>query len=362
MASTSVKLKKKAQKKLVEKLPVILPKVAAAGAFAVKLPGGTGLPGLLRKIPNAGPMIALVAAPNLAGKRLVITGAARGFGAGLAQLVVKEGCRVALLGIEADELEAVTAKIVARRGDWAAKAFPCDVRDQEQVTKAMDDAAAWMGGIDMVVANAGIAFFGSTELLDPAKFEAVLDVNLLGAVRTARAAVPHLRTSAGHIMIVSSMAAAIQSPMHGAYTASKAGVAAFAHSLRIELAPEGITVGIVHPTFAATDMMTKDTITDPIGGQVWGGNSRGMWKMVEPKQVVQAMRDGLATRARRVVVPRRLFPVVWAPGVFQPAIERTFAPRMAALRASDIAASTPAASMPIGHTPAGPEGPRAGAS
>jgi NAD(P)-dependent dehydrogenase (short-subunit alcohol dehydrogenase family) len=259
---------------------------------------------------------------DLAGRTVLITGAARGLGAGLARAMCRRGARVALVGLEPDRLDSLAAELGTSA---TAAAWTCDVSDREMVDRAVTAAAAHFGGLDVVVANAGVTAFGSLADLDPAAFERVIDINLLGVYRTLHAAVPHVVARRGYLLSVASMAAAIQSPLQGHYTASKAGVAALSNSLRIELRPTGTRVGVAYPTFSRTDMMAE-TLADPQGRQIWRGN-RGVWSMISEQQAVDGLVRAIERRARHVVIPRRLTPVALAPGLFQPLLERSFTNR-----------------------------------
>jgi len=156
---------------------------------------------------------------NLSGRKLVITGAARGIGEKVARLAAARGARVALVGLEPDRLRALADDLGPTASWWEA-----DVRDGVALRSAIDDCAKSMGGIDIVVANAGIAAYGTVRHADEASFERVLDINLNGVFRTLKYATPHLECSRGHAMVVAS--AISFTPLAGlaSYAASKAGV------------------------------------------------------------------------------------------------------------------------------------------
>ena len=157
---------------------------------------------------------------GLAGRRVFITGAARGIGAATARRLYSRGARVALAGLEPELLAAVAHEC----GD--APALECDVRDRLQVEDAVELAVQRLGGLDVVVANAGTA--AQLPLLggDPTVFERTIEVNLLGVYYTLRAAGPHIAHPGGYALAISSLAAAVHPPLLGAYCASKAGVEA----------------------------------------------------------------------------------------------------------------------------------------
>jgi NAD(P)-dependent dehydrogenase (short-subunit alcohol dehydrogenase family) len=119
------------------------------------------------------------------------------------------------------------------------------------------------------------------------------------------------------------MAAFAHSPLQGPYTASKAGVWAMCDSIRLEVRHLGVGVGSAHPTFFRTPMM-DDAIADPAGRQLWGGNDKGLFKMVPIDTVVDALVAGIEKRANFIVAPRANTLVAKAPGLFRPIFDRAF--------------------------------------
>src|SRR5437588_12593853 len=155
----------------------------------------------------------------MAGKRVLVTGAARGIGAALAELLASQGARLALVGLEPERLEEVAARCGA--GTFVAT---CDVSDFEQVSGAIDAAAAELGGVEAGVANAGIATGGPLRLVSVEAWRRVIEINLLGVMYTDRAALPHLEQSRGYLLNVASAAAVMRGPGMSAYCAAKSGV------------------------------------------------------------------------------------------------------------------------------------------
>jgi NAD(P)-dependent dehydrogenase (short-subunit alcohol dehydrogenase family) len=186
---------------------------------------------------------------NLDGRVALVTGAGSGIGAELARRLASRGMRLALIDVDASRLEAVAAGI---RGAEAAVA---DVRDGEALASAIDGLAARLGGIDVAVANAGIATGGPLRLVGPDTVTDTLDVNLLGVWRTVRASLPHVVERRGHLLLVASAAAVLPAPGLGAYSAAKAGVEALGRSLRIEVRHLGVTVGVAYYLFLNTPMV-----------------------------------------------------------------------------------------------------------
>ncbi|MGH9124337.1 MAG: SDR family oxidoreductase [Acidimicrobiales bacterium] len=189
---------------------------------------------------------------GLQDKVAVVTGAARGVGAALAKRLAEGGARVALVGLEPAELEA-TAAACRRHGD--SQAWTADVTDLARMQSVAAEVVERFGRVDIVVANAGIAVGGLFAQSDPASFDRVIEVNLLGSIATARAFLPALVDSGGYLLQVASMAALLPAPLMAAYCASKSGVEAFAHVLAAEVAPKGVAVGVAYLSWTDTDMV-----------------------------------------------------------------------------------------------------------
>ncbi|MGI9100107.1 MAG: SDR family NAD(P)-dependent oxidoreductase [Solirubrobacteraceae bacterium] len=186
----------------------------------------------------------------LRGQRVLITGAARGIGAALARQLASNGARLALVGLEPETMDAV-----ARRCGEGTFVAECDVSSSEEVTQAVDAAAEALGGLDVVVANAGIAAGGPLRAHDLRSWERVIEINLLGVMYTDRAALPHLEQGGGYLLNIASTAAAFRGAGMSAYCAAKAGVEALSDCLRIEMQPLGVQVGVAYFLFLDTDMV-----------------------------------------------------------------------------------------------------------
>jgi NAD(P)-dependent dehydrogenase (short-subunit alcohol dehydrogenase family) len=234
---------------------------------------------------------------NVRGKVVVITGAARGIGAGVARDLSAKGAKVALVGLEAAELAGVAAECGPDAGWWEA-----DVTSWADLEKATAEIVARYGRIDVVLANAGIAATGFTRSIDPDAFERVIEVDLLGVWRTVRVTLPHLIESRGYALLVSSLAAIVHVPGNAAYSAAKAGVEAFANSLRAEVKHLGVDVGVVHPTWIATDMVNKAD-EHPVFGRIRTA-AGGLISRTYPVSVaIDLIGAGVGRRARVVHVP-----------------------------------------------------------
>jgi NAD(P)-dependent dehydrogenase (short-subunit alcohol dehydrogenase family) len=211
------------------------------------------------------------------------------------------------------------------------------VRDLASLEAAAAGAAEHFGRLDIVIANAGVDTMAPMATLEPAAFERVIDINLTGVWRTFRAALPHVQPHRGYLLAISSMAAFVHSPLQGSYTASKAGVWAMCDSIRLELRSLGVGVGSAHPTFFRTPMM-DDVVADPAGRELWGGNDKGLWKMIPLQTVTAGIVDGIERRADQIIIPKTLTLTAKAPGLFRLLIERIGFRNGAVERAIDIAA------------------------
>ena len=231
------------------------------------------------------------------GKTVLITGAARGLGAETARRVATRGANVALVGLEPDELERVAAQC-GTNAAW----FECDVTDTEALKRAVQGTVDRFGGIDVVMANAGIAPVGMVRSTDPAAFERTIEINLLGVWRTVRATLPHVIDRNGYVLVIASLAAAVHGPGMAAYSASKAGAEAFANSLRVEMKGLGVDVGVGYFSFIDTDMVRGGDAHPAIGHlrkeAPWPFN-----RTYPLSRAGQAIAAGIEERRRWVVVP-----------------------------------------------------------
>jgi NAD(P)-dependent dehydrogenase (short-subunit alcohol dehydrogenase family) len=233
----------------------------------------------------------------IAGKTVFITGAARGIGAETARRLASKGARVSLVGLEPEELE----KVAAECGPEAAW-FETDVTDWDALERAASGTVERFGGIDVVLANAGIGAGGLVKSIDPASWERVIEVNLLGGWRTVRTCLPHVIERKGYILSVASLAAAAHSPVMSAYTASKAGIEAFADALRGEVAHHGVAVGVAYFSWIDTEMVSGGDAT--VASGLLRGRMRGpLGKTYPVSAAVDAIEHGIETRARRILAP-----------------------------------------------------------
>lgn len=201
---------------------------------------------------------------RVAGKRVLITGAARGMGRSHAELLAQQGADLILVDICASlpHLEyplatpedlSETARLVEKHGRRALT-YVVDVRDAAALSAAVDSGVAELGGLDASVANAGVLTAGTWDTTTPEQWRTVVDVNLIGTWNTCAAALPHLVDNGGSLVNISSAAGIKGTPLHTPYTASKHGVVGMSRALANELAAVGVRVNTVHPTGVETGM------------------------------------------------------------------------------------------------------------
>ncbi|WP_052583959.1 SDR family oxidoreductase [Saccharomonospora iraqiensis] len=235
---------------------------------------------------------------NVQDKVVLITGAARGIGAGLAHRLAADGAKVALVGIEAEEQRRVAEEIGPAAHSWEA-----DVTDWDALGKAVDGVVEHFGGIDIVVANAGIATTGFVRSVDRDAFERVFEVDMLGVWRTFRVTLPHVIERGGYLLAISSFAAIAHAPGMANYSAAKAGVEAFCNSLRGEVAHLGVKVGVAHPSWIKTDLVDSAD-AHPVFGEFRSNIPGPLGKTYPLELALDAIRAGIHKRARTIHVPR----------------------------------------------------------
>lgn len=233
---------------------------------------------------------------SLGGRRVIITGAARGIGALTAKRLHERGAQVALLGLEPERLEEVAAAC------GGAPFHECDVADRARVAECVEAVVGTLGGLDVAIANAGIGAQMTLVDGDDRVWDQTFAVNLAGSYNLVRAAGPHVSHPAGYFLLTSSLAAAVHLPLMSAYCASKAAVESLGDSLRIELRPSGARVGVAYFAELDTDMTSRGFATEAASRMPLGGHGHIPVSPVEP--AIEAIVRGIDRRSRRVVSPR----------------------------------------------------------
>ncbi|NUS96158.1 MAG: SDR family oxidoreductase, partial [Gemmatimonadaceae bacterium] len=214
------------------------------------------------------------------------------------------GARLSLVGLEPERLAALAAELGPRHV-W----FECDVTDQPALDRAVAGTVAALGGIDVVIANAGVASNGTVAAGPVEALVRTIEVNLVGVVRTVSATLPHVTERRGYFLLVSSAAALAAMPGIATYAASKAGVEYFGNALRLEVAHKGVRVGVAHPSWIDTDLVrdqraelgTFDAMLERLPGP--------FGRVTPVEECAAALVAAIEGRKRKVFVPKSLAPL-----------------------------------------------------
>jgi NAD(P)-dependent dehydrogenase (short-subunit alcohol dehydrogenase family) len=253
---------------------------------------------------------------DVSGRTVFITGAARGIGAATAERLHRAGANVALVGLEPERLHELAGRLGER-----AEAFEADVTDYDALVRAVDGTVERFGGIDVAIANAGVAFTGALSTAPIAQVERTLAVNLLGVWRTDRAVAEQLIARRGYLLNISSLSAIVHPPLLGAYATAKSGVDALSDCLRAELAPSGVSVGCAYFGFLDTDLV-RAGFAQPSAQIANGGTPSFVRKPAPLVKAIDAIERGIERRSARVWAPRWVGPMIALRGLLQPLVER----------------------------------------
>jgi short-subunit dehydrogenase len=240
---------------------------------------------------------------TLAGKTVLVTGPARGIGEATARGLAARGARLSLVGLEPERLEALAAELGPGHA-W----FHADVTDSAAMERAVAGTVEALGGIDVAIANAGVAANGTVAVTPVEALVRVIDVNLSGVVRTVHAALPQVTERRGYLLLVSSAAAIAAMPGISTYAASKAGVEFFGNALRLEVAHKGVDVGVAHPAWIDTDLV-RDPMRDlPSFRKTIRSLPGPFGSLSTVEACAAALVDAVENRRRTVFVPKSLAP------------------------------------------------------
>ncbi|MFG2511267.1 SDR family oxidoreductase [Streptomyces sp. NPDC048584] len=264
----------------------------------------------------------------LAGRVAVVTGAARGLGAAMAEVLVERGARVALLGRE----ERTLARVRDSLPTGTSVCWEADVTDDLGMHRVGAEIRARLGPVSVVVANAGVAEGGPFTESDPAVWRRVVEVNLIGSAITARTFLPDLIDTRGYLLQVASLASIGAAPMMSAYCASKAGVESFAHALRAEVAHRRVGVGIAYINWTDTDMV-RDADEHAVLRELRGHMPAPARKVFPAAYVAGRLVTAVERRRASVYVPRWLRSTQFVRAAMPPVVtwlSRRELPRLAA--------------------------------
>jgi short-subunit dehydrogenase len=236
-----------------------------------------------------------------AGKVVVVTGASAGIGRALCLELARQRPRLVLAARDEARLGETAG---ACRGLGAeALVVPADVASQSDCRRIVERTVAAYGGIDALVNNAGIGMIARfDELRDLAVFEQLMRVNYLGAVYLAHAALPLLKRSRGHLVVVASLAGLTGVPTRSGYSASKHAVIGFFESLRIELLGSGVSVTIACPDFVVSEIHKRAIGPD---GRPLGKSPMQESKIMSAEECAERILRGIERRERMLVMSMR---------------------------------------------------------
>lgn len=245
---------------------------------------------------------------DLNGKVALVTGGARGIGFATARALVARGASVSIVDLSA----AAAATAAAQVHETKAVGLAGDVTDRGAMQQAVAATVERFGGLDVVVANAGIASRVATFHAMPSEsVERVLDVNLMGVYRTVDAALGEIIRRRGHVVVISSVYAFINGIGEVPYAMSKAAVEQFGRALRVELVQHGASASVAYFGFIDTEMVRQGLDNDPLAHEMLSTLPKPLHKRLPPKAAGEAIVRGIERRSPRIIQPRR-WTVMWA--------------------------------------------------
>jgi NAD(P)-dependent dehydrogenase (short-subunit alcohol dehydrogenase family) len=237
---------------------------------------------------------------DLNGKVALVTGGARGIGFETARQMHMRGASVAVLDIDADEAREAAERIGPRAIGLAG-----DVTDQNAMLAAVAEVVEKFGGLDVAVANAGIAQqgFASIRAISGEEWERVFEVDLLGVWRTVRAALPQIVERKGQMVVVSSVYAFANGMGNSPYAVAKAGVEMLGRSLRVELATHGASASVAYFGWVDTKLV-QDAFSREDSDRVRELSPDFLMKRITPDEAAAGLIRGIEERAPRIFVPK----------------------------------------------------------
>jgi NAD(P)-dependent dehydrogenase (short-subunit alcohol dehydrogenase family) len=233
------------------------------------------------------------------GKVALITGGANGIGAEVARRLHEKGAKLVLTDLD----EVMLKEVATRLGEDRVVTATADVRDLAAMQAATTKGIERFGGVDIVIANAGIATAGSLLAVDPQAFKTLIDVNVVGVFNTVRAALPSVIERRGYVLIVSSAAAYAPAAGMVPYDTSKAGVEQFANALRLEVAHRGVDVGSAHMLWIDTPLVREGKADSEAMREMLRRLPGPLGKTTSVEKCGEAFLEGIENRKRQVNCP-----------------------------------------------------------
>ena len=255
---------------------------------------------------------------DLNGKVALVTGGARGIGFATARALSARGASVAVVDIHGDAVMQAATQI----HDTRALGIAADVTDRGAMQRAVAETVERFGGLDVVVANAGIAPRVATfRAAAHESFERVLEVNLMGVYRTVDAALGEIVRRKGHVVVVSSVYAFFNGVGLSSYAMSKAGVEQLGRALRVELVQHGASASVAYFGFIDTEMVHQGLDHDPLASRMTAQLPAPLRKRLAPSAAGEAIVRGIEGRKARIIAPRRWAVLALLRGVTGPLLD-----------------------------------------
>lgn len=255
---------------------------------------------------------------GLTGKIALVTGGARGIGFATARALRARGASV----VVADLDQQAAAEAASRIHPEHALGLAADVTDRSAMQRVVATTVERFGGLDVVMANAGIASRAATfRAMSTESFDRVVDVNTMGVVRTVQAALPEIVRRRGHVVVVASVYAFVNGIGAIPYAMSKAAVEQFGRALRAELAQHGASATVAYFGFIDTEMVHRGIDADPLVVEMSETFPAPLRKRLTPQQAGEAVVRGIEARAPRVIVPKRWIPFSVLRGIANPLLD-----------------------------------------
>jgi NAD(P)-dependent dehydrogenase (short-subunit alcohol dehydrogenase family) len=257
---------------------------------------------------------------DLNGKVALVTGAARGIGFETARQMHLRGASVAVVDIDPEQ-----AREAAERIGERAIGIGADVTDDAAIMRAVSETVERFGGLDVAVANAGIAQsqVATVRSIGSEEWERVFDVDMLGVWRTVRAALPQIVERRGHILVTGSVYSFANGVLNSPYAVAKAGVEALGRGLRAELVPLGASAGVAYYGWVDTKLV-QEGLARKHSDRLQENAPAWLFKRIGPDEAAAATVRGIEERAPRVFAPKWWRYVSALRGILNPILDRRF--------------------------------------
>ena len=255
---------------------------------------------------------------ELNGKVALVTGGARGIGFATARALRARGATVVVVDLDQAAVEEAAARIHPEH----AVGLAADVTDRGALQRVVATAVERFGGLDVVMANAGIVSRAATvRAMSTESFDRVIDVNTLGVVHTVQAALPEIVRRRGHVVVVASVYAFMNGVGTVPYAMSKAAVEQLGRALRVELVQHGASASVAYFGFIDTDMVHQALDADPLVNEMLDTFPKVLHKRLTPQQAGEAVVLGIEARKPLIIVPKRWIAYSVLRGILNPALD-----------------------------------------